>query len=107
MAKVPSDRKREVWRRDNYRCRYCKAPVCNPSEDAPPHLWATVDHVRPRSKGGKNDKRNLVTACQRCNGAKADKPASKFIADDARVNLSVGAALKFGYRFPQARKEIS
>lgn len=32
----------------------------------------TLDHLIPRSRGGTNDPRNLVTACQRCNAARRD-----------------------------------
>lgn len=43
------------------RCYYCRDSA------------ATWDHVVPRSRGGTNHRRNLVPACQRCNGWKADR----------------------------------
>ncbi|NUS44100.1 MAG: HNH endonuclease [Mycobacteriaceae bacterium] len=50
-----------VLRRDNFRCGYCAT-------------WArTVDHVRPRSRGGPNTWGNLIAACGPCNAAKADR----------------------------------
>ncbi|MFC9898313.1 HNH endonuclease [Nocardia sp. NPDC127579] len=50
-----------VLRRDNHRCGYCAA-------------WArTVDHIRPRSRGGPNTWSNLVACCAPCNSAKADR----------------------------------
>lgn len=33
----------------------------------------TIDHVHPRSKGGKHAWENVVAACRRCNAKKADK----------------------------------
>ena len=33
----------------------------------------TIDHVIPRSRGGKNDWLNLVTACKKCNQKKGNK----------------------------------
>ena len=33
----------------------------------------TLDHVIPKSRGGKNDWTNLVTSCFKCNLKKADK----------------------------------
>ena len=33
----------------------------------------TIDHVIPKSKGGKWDWQNLVTACNVCNGKKGEK----------------------------------
>lgn len=50
-----------VLRRDDYRCGYCAG-------------WArTVDHIRPRSRGGPNTWDNLIAACGRCNSHKADR----------------------------------
>lgn len=50
-----------VLRRDRNRCGYCAG-------------WArTVDHVRPRSRGGPNTWSNLVACCAPCNTAKADR----------------------------------
>lgn len=83
-----------VARRDAYRCQLCgwrilrslnrvkaKARACGSDLDvwkaarafharygAGPgssHLWE-VDHIRPRKKGGTNDKGNLRTLCIRC-----------------------------------------
>ncbi|MGW4364221.1 HNH endonuclease [Nocardia takedensis] len=50
-----------VLRRDKHRCGYCAG-------------WArTVDHIRPRSRGGPNTWGNLVACCASCNSAKADR----------------------------------
>ncbi|NVK49807.1 MAG: HNH endonuclease [Cyclobacteriaceae bacterium] len=51
-----------LFRRDNGECQYCGSKR---------HL--TIDHVLPRSKGGKTSWTNLVTACNRCNVNKGDK----------------------------------
>ncbi|MFD2512422.1 HNH endonuclease [Pontibacter locisalis] len=51
-----------VLRRDNYSCQYCGA-VKN----------LTLDHLLPRSRGGKTNWHNLVTACMRCNTRKGDR----------------------------------
>ena len=52
-----------VFKRDNYECVYCG---CNN------HKTLTLDHVHPKSKGGQNTFENVVTACKKCNGEKAD-----------------------------------
>jgi 5-methylcytosine-specific restriction endonuclease McrA len=59
--------RRNVHRRDGHRCVYCGA---RPRLD---HL--TIDHVVPRSRGGVTSWENCVSACVRCNAAKADRPA--------------------------------
>lgn len=51
-----------LFRRDGGECQYCGSRR---------HL--TIDHVIPRSKGGKTSWTNLVTACNRCNVNKGDK----------------------------------
>ena len=55
--------------RDEYRCGYCG------QEHNFPDL--TIDHVIPRSKGGKSRWDNVVTCCKRCNHNKADKLTPK------------------------------
>lgn len=61
--KVPFS-KRNVMVRDNYRCVYCgKKPE-----------KVTIDHVVPRSKGGKSSFLNCVSSCKLCNDKKADRP---------------------------------
>lgn len=51
-----------VYKRDNYECVYCGSST---------HL--TLDHVIPKSRGGKNTWDNLVTSCFKCNLRKGDK----------------------------------
>lgn len=51
-----------VLTRDNYTCRYCGAKA--------PDVKLHVDHVLPKSKGGKDALDNLVTACATCNQGK-------------------------------------
>lgn len=46
----------------------------------------TEDHVRPRSSGGGRE-RNILLACQPCNGAKANRhPTQRELATLARIN---------------------
>lgn len=57
---VPVTR-RGVLRRDNGKCGYCGVSA------------NTVDHVLPKSRGGKDTWENLVACCVRCNNTKGDK----------------------------------
>lgn len=57
--KVPKVNRREVLRRDKQTCQYCLS-----------RKNLTLDHVIPRSKGGKHLWDNVVTACQRYNSRK-------------------------------------
>ena len=59
--------RRNVYRRDGYRCMYCGT---HPRADD-----LTIDHVLPRSRGGDSSWENCVTACFPCNARKADRTA--------------------------------
>lgn len=50
-----------LMRRDDYRCAYCG------------HRAETIDHVLPRSRGGKHTWENCVASCMACNHRKADR----------------------------------
>ncbi len=53
-----------LWRDDN-QCQYCAKKF------APKEL--TLDHVIPKSRGGRNTWENLVVACKKCNQKKGAK----------------------------------
>ncbi len=55
--------KREILRRDGYRCQYCGRESSN----------LTVDHVVPRYRGGEHCWENLVAACPACNRRKGGR----------------------------------
>ena len=61
---IPDDVRREVLRRDGYRCRECdwSHDEWNPSD--PRHL--ELHHVMPHVRGGENVKENLNTLCTVC-----------------------------------------
>lgn len=68
MADVPRLRqlplsRRNLFDRDNYTCQYCG--------DKPTKL--EVEHVVPKSQGGKNTWQNVTTACRSCNAYKRDR----------------------------------
>ena len=51
-----------VYLRDNYICQYCKQMFS--------YKDLTLDHVIPKSKGGKTEWSNIVSACRKCNNDK-------------------------------------
>lgn len=57
--------RRMVYLRDGGRCMYCDSGCTLKS--------FTIDHVVPRSKGGRTAWDNVVTACLPCNQRKADR----------------------------------
>ena len=54
--------RQNIYKRDNSKCVYCGSS----------HNL-TLDHVIPKSKGGKDTWKNMVTACKMCNHKKGDK----------------------------------
>lgn len=64
--------KREILRRDEYRCQYCGREAAN----------LTIDHVVPRHRGGEHCWENLVAACPQCNRRKGSRTL-----EEARMTL--------------------
>ncbi|MGA0100593.1 MAG: HNH endonuclease [Burkholderiaceae bacterium] len=57
---------KEAW--DN-RCAYCGKPPID--DDSLTEL--TIDHVKPKSRGGEDRTRNVIPACRECNQAKSSQ----------------------------------
>jgi len=64
-----------VMTRDRRRCAYCGGHA------------STVDHVQPRSRGGRNTWSNTVAACVACNQRRGDRTPA-----EARMPLRVAPA---------------
>lgn len=81
--------RRGVLSRDQYTCQYCGS--------SPPRKELTIDHVLPRSRGGKTTWENSITACQKCNGRKGNRtPAEanmKLLSEPQRPRYVAIAAL--------------
>jgi len=60
-ATVPPLSRRAVLARDQHRCAYCRGHA------------DTIDHVIPRSRGGRHEWSNVVAACKRHNLMKGDR----------------------------------
>ncbi|HMB91460.1 MAG TPA: HNH endonuclease [Rhodothermales bacterium] len=54
--------RKNILRRDRFRCQYCGS-----------RQKLTVDHVMPRSRGGRDTWLNLVAACTSCNNKKGNR----------------------------------
>lgn len=63
--------RQNIFKRDHFVCQYCGT-----GKDL------TLDHVIPRSKGGRSTWDNLITACRRCNSRKGD-----YSPDQAGIKL--------------------
>jgi len=61
--------RRHVYMRDEHTCQYCGA--------RPGVKELNLDHVLPRSRGGRSTWENLVTSCRRCNLEKGGSTPSE------------------------------
>jgi len=60
----------EIWERDGGRCVWCSAAA-----------WPrdrTVEHLVPRSRGGRDGACNLLPACRSCNRARRSQAAAAY-----------------------------
>lgn len=64
MPSIPTNVKKEVEKRAQGYCEYCKSQ----SAFSPDSF--SIEHIIPRSKGGNTELDNLALACQGCNNAK-------------------------------------
>ena len=58
---IPSAVRREVWRRDEGKCKKCGS-----------RKNLEYDHIIPVAEGGSNTARNIELLCEACNRAKSD-----------------------------------
>ena len=75
VVKVPYHRRtalsrRAIFMRDEHRCQYCGGHA------------DSIDHVLPRSRGGRNEWENVAAACRPCNLHKRDRTP-----DEANMRL--------------------
>jgi len=64
-ARTVAFSRRNLYRRDNFTCQYCGR--------RPGTADLTIDHVTPRSQGGRTTWENCVLACVECNKRKAHR----------------------------------
>lgn len=67
--------RKNIFERDNYTCQYCGISPRNKKETT---KWLekhqlNLDHVVPRSRGGKTVWNNIVAACFKCNNKKGNQ----------------------------------
>ena len=79
----------EVFKRDKFTCQYCGRMA--------PDVVLEVDHIKPVSKGGKNELINLVTSCFECNRGKSNKELS----DNSTIKVQQRQLLEIAERKEQ------
>lgn len=67
---IRPEKRLAIYLRDKYTCSWCNEKLVENN--------ATLDHVKPQTKGIDNSSKNLITACRRCNSARGNRSVSEF-----------------------------
>jgi len=68
---IRRDKRLAIYLRDGLACAYCGHSLEGGAK-------LTLDHIKPYIKGGSNKETNLITACDRCNSSRQDRPVAAF-----------------------------
>lgn len=79
--------RRDTVVKQDFHCKYCFIPVSQKT--------ATVDHVKAKSRGGLNNKENLVVACVDCNKLKSNMSVDDFYIQLKKCNSIPFLLFKF------------
>ena len=69
---VRRERRLAIYMRDGLACVWCGSRL---EDDG---VTLSLDHVVPVSRGGRNNSRNLVTSCRKCNSVRGDRDLATF-----------------------------
>ena len=99
VQKLPM-RASNVFARDGWKCWYCESTK-----------ELTLDHIKPKVKGGPTNWKNLISCCKKCNNTKGDMDPEDFcrivgVAVPKPVNASSFPWLRdLGKTFPASWKK--
>ena len=91
--------RRNIILRDDSTCQYCSKKVHGKD--------ATLDHVMPKSRGGKSTWTNIVLSCRSCNGKKDNRTPQeagmtllkKPVKPQAKTDMLEKLLKEFGFSF--------
>jgi hypothetical protein len=66
MNWIRQEKRLAIYLRDGCACMWCGASIETGAQ-------LTLDHILPRSRGGGNDAKNLITSCFKCNASRQDR----------------------------------
>jgi hypothetical protein len=89
--KIRKTKRLALYLRDSFTCAFCELDMRG--MDA---RLITLDHIKPRAKGGTDDPTNLVTACLRCNCVKKDADLTAFCGKDKAKTIRKMAKVDLG-----------
>jgi len=71
MNWITQQKRIAIYLRDGLACAYCG--------DTLEEAQMSIDHIKPRSKGGSNAASNLITSCLKCNQCRGDRPINLWL----------------------------
>jgi len=75
----------DIWQRDGGHCVWCS------TESWPRDR--TLEHLLPRSRGGRSGEHNLLPACRPCNKARGSRSAAAHARERAEAGRTVDVGL--------------
>ncbi len=81
MARQKKSEREYVFRRAQGRCEFCRSPA------AFAHQSFSLEHIRPRSRQGKESPANLALSCQGCNNHKYNRTKARDPVSNEEVRL--------------------
>lgn len=78
-ASIPNHVRKEVYRRDGFRCALCDSTQ-----------YLQIHHYEPRSRGGVDHPMNLITLCSKCHALAhgMDLDSVGLTPEDVRQNIA-------------------
>lgn len=98
MSSIPNSLRWRALERDAFTCVYCGAKA--------PDVRLEVDHVVPKSRGGKDVLENLATSCSVCNQSKKARRLPEAVLERVQEAASAPTVRRPGPR-PQARPRLT
>lgn len=95
LKPVIGRRLRFEYRQAHHSCYWCGAVFAGA-------IYATLDHLVSRAKGGTHEASNMVLACFNCNNRKKDADPHEFLPDASELIDQILTAIKSGAASPDA-----
>ena len=79
--KISDTKRRRILDRDEHRCQVCNKELrlSIESDLSTSNAIAQIDHIIPRSLGGKNNDDNLRILCRTCNSSRGNRTSSGLV----------------------------